>query len=123
LTSTTGVLSAVLQPYSPQSIKSKPTKSRNATSFNAELSAIRAGASVTSSQRGLRGQARISEAPRGELSYYVRITDSPNPKRVKWRFPSFLNWDALGIMLNKVKISDIAIIVNSIGPCISCTER
>lgn len=63
------------------------------------------------------------EAPRGELIYYVRMTDSPRPERVKWRVPSFMNWDALGIMLKDAKISDIAIIVNSIDPCISCTER
>ncbi len=63
------------------------------------------------------------EAPRGELIYYVRMMDSPKPERVKWRVPSFLNWDALGIMLHKAKIADIAIIVNSIDPCISCTER
>jgi Ni,Fe-hydrogenase III large subunit len=63
------------------------------------------------------------EAPRGELIYYVRMTDSPKPERVKWRVPSFLNWDALGIMLRQAKVSDIAIIVNSIDPCISCTER
>jgi ech hydrogenase subunit E len=63
------------------------------------------------------------EAPRGELIYYVRMTDSPKPERVKWRVPSFLNWDALGLMLHRAKISDIAIIVNSIDPCISCTER
>lgn len=63
------------------------------------------------------------EAPRGELIYYVRMADSPKPERVKWRVPSFLNWDALGFMLDQAKISDIAIIVNSIDPCISCTER
>jgi ech hydrogenase subunit E len=63
------------------------------------------------------------EAPRGELIYYVRMTDSPRPERVKWRVPSFMNWDALRFMLRGAKIADIAIIVNSIDPCISCTER
>lgn len=63
------------------------------------------------------------EAPRGELIYYVRMTDSPRPERVKWRVPSFMNWDALTFMMKDAKIADIAIIVNSIDPCISCTER
>lgn len=63
------------------------------------------------------------EAPRGELIYYVRMTDSPKPERVKWRVPSFMNWDALRFMMKGAKIADIAIIVNSIDPCISCTER
>ena len=63
------------------------------------------------------------EAPRGELIYYVRMGDSPKPERVKWRVPSFMNWDALRFMLQRAKIADIAIIVNSIDPCVSCTER
>jgi Ni,Fe-hydrogenase III large subunit len=63
------------------------------------------------------------EAPRGELIYYVRMTDSPKPERVKWRVPSFMNWDAVRIMMQDAKVADIAIIVNSIDPCISCTER
>ena len=58
-----------------------------------------------------------------ELIYYVRTIDSPRPERVKWRVPSFMNWDALRFMLKGAKIADIAIIVNSIDPCISCTER
>jgi len=63
------------------------------------------------------------EAPRGELIYYVRTGTTPKPERVKWRVPSFMNWDALRIMMKDAKISDVAIIVNSIDPCISCTER
>lgn len=63
------------------------------------------------------------EAPRGELIYYVRSSGKDKPERVKWRVPSYMNWDALRIMLKGAKISDIALIVNSIDPCISCTER
>ncbi|MDR3518175.1 MAG: nickel-dependent hydrogenase large subunit [Azospirillaceae bacterium] len=63
------------------------------------------------------------EAPRGELIYYVRTNGTNKPERVKWRVPSFMNWDALCTMLKGARISDIALIVNSIDPCISCTER
>ncbi len=35
---------------------------------------------------------------------------------MKWRVPSFPNWDALRFMLRGAKIADIAIIVNSIDP-------
>jgi Ni,Fe-hydrogenase III large subunit len=63
------------------------------------------------------------EAPRGELIYYVRTDGSQKPERIKWRVPSFMNWDALRIMLTGAKISDIALIVSSIDPCISCTEH
>ena len=63
------------------------------------------------------------EAPRGELIYYLKTNETPQPERVKWRVPSFMNWDALRFMLRDAKVADIAIIVNSIDPCVSCTER
>lgn len=64
-----------------------------------------------------------SEAPRGELIYYLRTDGTQTPNRLKWRVPSYMNWDALGIMLTGARVSDIPLIVNSIDPCISCTER
>lgn len=64
-----------------------------------------------------------SEAPRGEVIYYLRTNDTPQPERVKWRVPTFMNWDGLRFMLQDAKIADIAMIVNSIDPCLSCTER
>jgi Ni,Fe-hydrogenase III large subunit len=63
------------------------------------------------------------EAPRGELVYFLKTNGADEPERVKWRVPSFPNWDALPFMLRGAKIADIAIIVNSIDPCVSCTER
>jgi len=63
------------------------------------------------------------EAPRGELVYYLKTNGADQPERLKWRVPSFPNWDALTFMLEGAKIADIAIIVNSIDPCVSCTER
>lgn len=64
-----------------------------------------------------------SEAPRGELIYYLRTDGSDKPERLKWRVPSYMNWDALHVMMEGNRISDIPLIVNSIDPCISCTER
>lgn len=64
-----------------------------------------------------------SEAPRGELIYYLRTDGSQNPARLKWRVPSYNNWKGLQAMLTGAKVSDIALIVGSIDPCISCTER
>jgi ech hydrogenase subunit E len=63
------------------------------------------------------------EAPRGELIYFVKTSGADEPERVRWRVPSFPNWDALRFMFKGAKLADIAIIVNSIDPCISCTER
>lgn len=64
-----------------------------------------------------------SEAPRGELIYYLRTDGSDKPERLKWRVPSFNNWSALPVMLKGARIADIALIVGSIDPCVSCTER
>lgn len=64
-----------------------------------------------------------SEAPRGELIYYARTNGSPVPERIKWRVPTYPNWGALSVMMPGYKIADIPVIVGSVDPCISCTER
>lgn len=64
-----------------------------------------------------------SEAPRGELIYYARTNGSAIPERLKWRVPTYPNWEALNVMMPGSKIADIPAIVGSVDPCISCTER
>ena len=64
-----------------------------------------------------------TEAPRGELIYYLRTNGTDMPERLKWRVPSYPNWDALPVMMQDNTVADVALIVNSIDPCISCTER
>ncbi len=64
-----------------------------------------------------------TEAPRGELVYYVRTNGTDIPARVRCRVPSYMNWDVLQVMMRGAHVSDIPLIVNSIDPCVSCTER
>lgn len=64
-----------------------------------------------------------SEAPRGEVFYYVRTDGTDVPERLKWRVPSYMNWEALGVMMKDCAVADVALITNSIDPCVSCTER
>lgn len=64
-----------------------------------------------------------SEAPRGEVFYYIRTNGSEIPERLKWRVPSYMNWEALGVMMRDCAVADVALITNSIDPCVSCTER
>ena len=45
------------------------------------------------------------------------------PARLKWRVPSYMNWEALGVMMRDCAVADVALITNSIDPCVSCTER
>lgn len=64
-----------------------------------------------------------SEAPRGEIFYYIRANGTDMPERLKWRVPSYMNWEALGVMMRDCAVADVALITNSIDPCVSCTER
>lgn len=63
------------------------------------------------------------EQPRGELFYYVRCNGSKNPERVRIRTPTFANIPPLLAMLPGTQLADVPVIVLSIDPCISCTER
>jgi len=63
------------------------------------------------------------EAPRGELFHFI-ITDSGNtPKRLKVRPPSYVNLQALKYMLCGEDRNKAQIIIASVDPCFSCTER
>lgn len=64
-----------------------------------------------------------TEAPRGEIIYYIRPNGTDTPERLKWRVPSYMNWEALGVMMRDCAVADVALITNSIDPCVSCTER
>ncbi len=64
-----------------------------------------------------------TEAPRGELVYYVKTNGTDVPDRVRCRVPSYMNWEALKVMMRGARIADVPMIVNSIDPCVSCTER
>jgi len=64
-----------------------------------------------------------TEAPRGELVYYLKTNGTQKPERMKWRVPTYMNWEALKVMMPNNSIDDVALIFNSIDPCISCTER
>ncbi|WP_456381289.1 hydrogenase large subunit [Hydrogenimonas sp.] len=64
-----------------------------------------------------------TEAPRGELIYYLKTDGSQKPVRMRWRVPTYMNWEALKVMMPGNKLADVALIFNSIDPCISCTDR
>ncbi len=64
-----------------------------------------------------------TEAPRGEVFYYIRTNGTDVPERLKWRVPSYMNWEALGVMMKDCNVADVALITNTIDPCVSCTER
>ena len=66
--------------------------------------------------------ARI-EQPRGELNFYIRANGTRNLQRFRVRTPTFANLAPLLHMLGGCQLADVPVIVISIDPCISCTER
>jgi membrane-bound hydrogenase subunit alpha len=64
-----------------------------------------------------------TEAPRGELFYYLRSDGSDKPARVKVRTPTLANWPATIAMLEGAYVADVPISIASIDPCMSCTDR
>ncbi len=63
------------------------------------------------------------EAPRGELTYYVRSKGGDKPYRVKIRTPSYNNIINSAFSYIGYSIADVPVILVSYDPCISCMER
>ncbi len=63
------------------------------------------------------------EQPRGEVFYYIKASGDKYLDRVRIRTPTFANFPALLTLLPGMYLSDVPVIVMSIDPCISCTER
>jgi Ni,Fe-hydrogenase III large subunit len=63
------------------------------------------------------------EAPRGELFYFAKTNGKEGLHRLKIRTPTLANLIALKSMLVGNEIADVPVIVASIDPCFSCTDR
>jgi ech hydrogenase subunit E len=68
------------------------------------------------------GVARV-EQPRGELMYYFKANGGKHLERLRIRTPTFANIPPLAAMLPGIELADVPVVVLSIDPCISCTER
>lgn len=64
-----------------------------------------------------------TEQPRGEVLYYLRGNGTDKLERLRVRTPTFANVAPLLTMLVGCNLADIAVIILSIDPCVSCTER
>ncbi len=63
------------------------------------------------------------EQPRGEAIYYVRGNGSMFLDRVRVRTPTFTNLQALIKTLQGCDYADVPMLILTIDPCVSCTER
>ena len=64
-----------------------------------------------------------TEQPRGEVVYYAKADGSRFLQRLRVRTPTFANIAALVKLLPGCQLADVPILVLTIDPCISCTER
>jgi ech hydrogenase subunit E len=63
------------------------------------------------------------EQPRGEVIHYVKGNGSRNLLRYRVRTPTFANIPALVKMLQGCDLADVPVLILTIDPCISCSER
>lgn len=63
------------------------------------------------------------EQPRGEVLYYTRGNGSKFLQRMRVRTPTFANVPALLNIMPGCELADVPVLVLTIDPCISCTER
>ncbi len=63
------------------------------------------------------------EQPRGEVVYYSKANGTKFLDRVRVRTPTFANIPALLETLKNCSLADVPILILTIDPCISCTER
>lgn len=63
------------------------------------------------------------EAPRGECFHYVQSDGSNRPVRHKIRAPTFMNFPTYRSTCVGETVADATIILASVDPCYSCTER
>ncbi|MDD2189605.1 MAG: nickel-dependent hydrogenase large subunit [Eubacteriales bacterium] len=63
------------------------------------------------------------EQPRGECFYYAKGADSKFLERFRVRTPTNINLPALVKILQGCDLADVPMLILTIDPCISCTER
>lgn len=63
------------------------------------------------------------EQPRGEVYYYVRGNGTKYLDRFRVRTPTFANIPSLLKILQGCDLADVPLLVLTIDPCISCSER
>jgi Ni,Fe-hydrogenase III large subunit len=66
---------------------------------------------------------RVVEAPRGESMHYILTGEDNRPYRWKVRAPTYMNMEAVPVMIQGMELADVPIAIASYDPCFSCTER
>lgn len=64
-----------------------------------------------------------TEAPRGEDIHWSMLGDNQKLYRWRCRAATYANWPVLRFMLQGNTVSDAPLIIGSLDPCYSCTDR
>jgi Ni,Fe-hydrogenase III large subunit len=64
-----------------------------------------------------------SEAPRGEVFYYLRSDGSDKPARLKVRTPTLAILSLLPEQLSAIHVADIPVVLAGIDLCVACADR
>lgn len=64
-----------------------------------------------------------SEAPRGEVFYYLRSDGSGNPARLKIRTPTLSALSLLPVQLSAINVADIPVVLAGVDLCVACADR
>ena len=67
--------------------------------------------------------ANVLEQPRGECYYYARGNGSKYLDRMRMRTPTSQNLAGMTVALKGCDLADVNMVILTIDPCISCTER
>ena len=111
--------------FSPGSWFARSRCSKAARSSNRQSRACRRVPSMRGDVYSVpAGEAIVrSEAPRGEVFYYVESDGSDTVARLKIRTPTFLNIPTVAVMVQGNEFADVPLIQASVDPCYSCTDR
>lgn len=64
-----------------------------------------------------------SEAPRGELFYYLRSDGSDQPARLKIRTPTLAALSLIPQQLSAIQVADLPVVLAGVDLCIACADR
>ena len=65
----------------------------------------------------------VLEQPRGECFYYAKGNGTKYLERMRMRTPTSQNLAGMAVALKGCDVADVNMIILTIDPCISCTER